>query len=98
MGAPLKPFARRLVARVAVARRAMAVCVAAGLAGALLLLAQMTLLAAVIAGAAGARRVRVPGAVAVALVTITAARAGLAHAVELSGRRAATRVMSALRV
>jgi thiol reductant ABC exporter CydD subunit len=97
MGAPLKALDRRLLARVAVARRAMAVCVAAGLAAALLLLAQMTLLAAVIAGAAEGRLDQVPAAVAVALVAITAARAGLAHAVELSGRRAATRVMSALR-
>jgi thiol reductant ABC exporter CydD subunit len=98
MGAPLKGFDRRLVARVAVARRAMAVCVAAGLAAALLLLAQMTLLAAVLAGAAQGRLGQVPAAVAVALVAIVAARAGLAHAVELSGRRAATKVMSALRV
>jgi thiol reductant ABC exporter CydD subunit len=98
MGAPLKAFDRRLVARVAVARRAMAVCVAAGLAAALLLLAQMTLLAAVLAGAAEGRLGQVPAAVAVALVAIVAARAGLAHAVELSGRRAATKVMSALRV
>jgi thiol reductant ABC exporter CydD subunit len=97
MDAPLKAFDRRLLARVAVARRAMAVCVAAGLAAALLLLAQMTLLAAALAGAAEGRLGRVPAAVAVALVAITAARAGLAHAVELSGRRAATRVMSALR-
>jgi thiol reductant ABC exporter CydD subunit len=97
MGAPLKAFDRRLVARVALARRAMAVCVAAGLAGALLLLAQMTLLAAVLAGAAEGRLGQVPAAVAVALVAITAVRAGLAHAVELSGRRAATKVMSALR-
>ncbi|HWD48061.1 MAG TPA: thiol reductant ABC exporter subunit CydD [Actinomycetota bacterium] len=97
MGAPLKAFDRRLLARVAVARRAMVVCVAAGLAAALLLLAQMTLLAAVLAGAAEGRLGQVPAALAVALVAIAAARAGLAHAVELSGRRAATRVMSALR-
>jgi thiol reductant ABC exporter CydD subunit len=75
----------------------MVVCVAAGLAAALLLLAQMTLLAAVLAGAAEGRLGQVPAALAVALVAIAAARAGLAHAVELSGRRAATRVMSALR-
>jgi ATP-binding cassette, subfamily C, bacterial CydD len=97
MGAPLKAFDRRLVARVAVARRAMAVCVAAGLAMALLLLAQLTLLAAVLAGVAEGRLDQVPAAIAVALVAITAARAGLAHAVELSGRRAATKVMSTLR-
>jgi ATP-binding cassette subfamily C protein CydD len=82
---------------VAVARRSLAVCVAAGLAAALLLLAQMTLLAAVIAGAAEGRLRQIPAAVAVGLVAILAARAGLAHAVELSGRRTATRVMSALR-
>jgi ATP-binding cassette, subfamily C, bacterial CydD len=82
---------------VAVARRSLAVCVTAGLAAALLLLAQMTLLAAVIAGAAEGRLRQIPAAVAVGLVAILAARAGLAHAVELSGRRTATRVMSALR-
>jgi thiol reductant ABC exporter CydD subunit len=82
---------------VAVARRSLAVCVAAGLAAALLLLAQMTLLAAVIAGGAEGRLRQIPAAVAVGLVAILAARAGLAHAVELSGRRTATRVMSALR-
>jgi ATP-binding cassette, subfamily C, bacterial CydD len=104
MGAPqggrgrkLRPFDRRLVGRVAVARRSLAVCVAAGLAAALLLLAQMTLLAAVIAGAAEGRLDQIPAAVAVALVAIVVVRAGLAHAVELSGRRTATRVMSALR-
>jgi len=97
-GRRLRPFDRRLVGRVAVARRTLAVCVAAGLAGALLLLAQMTLLAAVIAGAAEGRLGQVPAAAAAALVAIVAARAGLAHAVELSGRRTAARVMSALRV
>jgi thiol reductant ABC exporter CydD subunit len=51
----------------------------------------------VLAGAAEGRLGQVPAALAVALVAIAAARAGLAHAVELSGRRAATRVMSALR-
>jgi len=81
-----------------VARRTLAVCVAAGLAAALLLLAQMTLLAAVIAGAAEGRLDQVPALAVVALVAIVAARAGLAQLVELSGRRTATRVMSALRV
>jgi ABC-type transport system involved in cytochrome bd biosynthesis fused ATPase/permease subunit len=80
---------------VGVARWTLAGCVAAGLAAALLL--QMTLLAAVIAGAAQGHLAQVPAAVAVALVAIVAARAGLAQVVELSGRRTATRVMSALR-
>jgi thiol reductant ABC exporter CydD subunit len=93
----LRPFDRRLLGRVEAARWTLAVCVAAGLVAALLLLAQMTLLAAVIAGAAEGRLGQVPAAVAVALVAVVAARAGLAQVVELSGRRTATRVMSALR-
>jgi thiol reductant ABC exporter CydD subunit len=51
----------------------------------------------VLAGAAEVRLGQVPASVVVALVAIVAARAGLAHAVELSGWRAAARVMSALR-
>src|SRR4029450_887738 len=43
-GRGLRPFARRLLGRVAVARRTLAVCVAAGLGGGRLLLGQMTLL------------------------------------------------------
>ena len=96
-GRGLRPFDQRLLGRVAVARRTLAVCVAAGLGAALLLLVQMTLLAAVIAGAAQGRLGQVPAAVVVALVAIVAARAGLAQTVEVSGRRTATRVMSALR-
>ena len=96
-GRKLRAFDRRLLGRAAVARRTLAVCVAAGLAAALLLLAQMTLLAAVIAAAAEGRLGQVPAAVAVALVAMVAARAGLAQVVEVSGRRTATRVMSALR-
>jgi thiol reductant ABC exporter CydD subunit len=93
----LRPFDQRLLGRVAVARWALAGDVAAGLTGTLLLLAQATLLAAVIAGAAEGRLRQVPAAEAAALVAIVLARAGLAQAVEVCGRRAATRVMSALR-
>jgi ATP-binding cassette, subfamily C, bacterial CydD len=82
---------------VAVARWTLAVNVAAGLAGTLLLLAQMTLLAGVIADAAQGRLRQVPASLAVTLAAIIVARAGLAYAVELSGRRTATKVMSALR-
>jgi ABC-type transport system involved in cytochrome bd biosynthesis fused ATPase/permease subunit len=96
-GGKLRPFDRRLLGRAAVAHWTLAGCVAAGLAAALLLLAQMTLLAAVIAGAAEGRLGQIPAATAAALVAIVAARAGLAQVVELSGRRTATRVMSALR-
>jgi cytochrome bd-type quinol oxidase subunit 2 len=49
-GRKLRAFDRRLLGRAAVARRTLAVCVAAGLAAALLLLAQMTLLAAAFPG------------------------------------------------
>jgi ATP-binding cassette, subfamily C, bacterial CydD len=93
----LRPFDQRLLGRVAVARWALAADVAAGLTGTLLLLAQATLLAAVIAGAAEGRLRQVPATQAAALVAVIVARAGLAQVVELSGRRAATRVMSALR-
>ena len=96
-GRKLRALDRRLLGRAAVARRTLAMCVAAGLAAALLLLAQMTLLAAVIAAVAEGRLGQVPAAVAVALVAMVSARAGLAQVVEVSGRRTATRVMSALR-
>jgi thiol reductant ABC exporter CydD subunit len=94
----LRPFDGRLLGRLAVARWAVGADLAAGLVGTLLLLAQVTLLAGVIADVALSRLRRVPAAEVVALVAIIAARAGLAHVVEVSGRRAATRVMSALRV
>jgi ATP-binding cassette subfamily C protein CydD len=93
----LRPFDRRLLGRVAVARWALAADVAAGLTGTLLLLAQVTLLAAVIAGAAEGGLRQVPTAQVAALVAIILARAGLVQVVERSGRRAATKVMSALR-
>jgi thiol reductant ABC exporter CydD subunit len=93
----LRPFDRRLLGRVAVARWALAADVAAGLTGTLLLLAEVTLLAAVIAGAAEGGLRQVPAAQVGALVAIILGRAGLAQVVERSGRRAATKVMSALR-
>ena len=96
-GQRLRPFDRRLLGRVAVARWALAVNLAAGLTGALLLLAQMTLLAGIVADAAQGRLRQVPAALALALAAVIMARAGLAYMVELSGRRTAARVMSALR-
>jgi thiol reductant ABC exporter CydD subunit len=57
----------------------------------------MTLLAKVIADAAQGRLRQVPAALAVTLAVIIMARAGLAYVVEVSGRRTATKVMSALR-
>jgi thiol reductant ABC exporter CydD subunit len=94
---PLRPFDRRLLERTAAARWTLLVSIAAGLAGTLLLLAQMTLLAAVIAGAAEGRLRQVPAAMLAAVVAIVAVRAGLAQVVEVSGRRTATRVMSTMR-
>jgi len=96
-GRRLRPFDRRLLGRVAVARPALAVNLAAGLTGALLLLAQMTLLAGIVADAAQGRLRQVPAGLALALAAVIMARAGLAYVVELSGRRTAARVMSALR-
>ena len=96
-GQRLRPFDRRLLGRVAVARWALAVNLAAGLTGALLLLAQMTLLAGIVADAAQGRLRQVPAGLALALAAVIMARAGLAYVVELSGRRTAARVMSALR-
>jgi ATP-binding cassette, subfamily C, bacterial CydD len=96
-GRRLRPSGRRLLARVAIARWTLALNVAAGLGGALLLLGQMTLLAKVIADAAQGRLRQVPAALALTLAVIIMARAGLAYVVEVSGRRTATKVMSALR-
>jgi thiol reductant ABC exporter CydD subunit len=94
---PLRAFDRRLLERAAAARWALLANAAAGLAGTVLLLAQMTLLAAVIADAAEGRLRRVPATLLATVVAIMAARAGLVQVVEVSGRQAATRVMSALR-
>ncbi|HEX8863876.1 MAG TPA: ABC transporter transmembrane domain-containing protein, partial [Actinomycetes bacterium] len=96
-GRRLRPFDRRLLGRLSAARWALTADVAAGLAGTLLLLAQASLLAAVLAGAAAARFHRVPTAELVALLVVVLARAGLVHLVEVSGRRAATSVLSRLR-
>ena len=96
-GRPLRAFDRRLLKRAVATRWTLLVNVAAGLAGTLLLLAQMTLLAAVIADAAQGRLGQVPVALLVTVAGIVAARAGLVQVVELSGRRAATRLLSALR-
>jgi ATP-binding cassette, subfamily C, bacterial CydD len=96
-GRRVRPPGRRLLGRVAIARWTLALNVVAGLAGTLLLLGQMTLLAKVIADAAQGRLRQVPVALAVTLAVIIMARAGLAYVVEVSGRRTATKVMSALR-
>src|SRR5215218_5879005 len=96
-GRTLRPFDRRLLQRTAGGRWMLILNLASGLTGTLLLLAQLTLLAAVIADAAEGRLRQVPASLVAAVVVIIAARAGLTHVVEVSGRRTATRVMSALR-
>jgi hypothetical protein len=68
----LRPFDRRLLGRLAVARWAVGADLAAGLVGTLLL-AQVTLLAGVIANVAHSGLRRVPAAEVVALVAIIAA-------------------------
>jgi thiol reductant ABC exporter CydD subunit len=94
---PIRAFDRRLLERATAARWALAINVAAGLAGTLLLLTQVTLLAAVIADAAEGRLRRVPATLLATVGAIMVARAGLVQVVEVSGRQAATRLMSALR-
>jgi len=96
-GRPLRAFDRRLLERAVATRWTVLVNVAAGLAGTLLLLAQMTLLAAAIADAAQGRLGQVPVSLLATVAAIVVARAGLVQVVELSGRRTATRLMSALR-
>jgi thiol reductant ABC exporter CydD subunit len=91
----VRPFDPRLVRRAAAARRLFAVDVAAGVAGALLLLAQMAAIAAVVAGVVAGDPVR-PGPVAV-IVAAVLGRGAMAWVVEVSGRRAAAGVMSSLR-
>jgi ATP-binding cassette, subfamily C, bacterial CydD len=90
------PFDRRLLRRAA-ARWALAADVAAGLLGTILLLTQVTVLAEVIAAAVQDGLGQVQGSRLAVLAAIVLARAALARVVEVSGRKAATRVMSALR-
>ena len=85
-GRPLRAFDRRLLERAVATRWTVLVNVAAGLAGTLLLLAQMTLLAAAIADAAQGRLGQVPVSLLATVAAIVVARAGLVQVVELSGR------------
>ncbi|MCC7077408.1 MAG: thiol reductant ABC exporter subunit CydD [Acidimicrobiia bacterium] len=92
----LRPFDRRLLRRVRAVRRVLAVDIAAGLAGTVLLLAQATLLATAVSVVVEPRGHAVAGLLAT-LAAVVVIRAGLAWTVEVSGRRAATTVMSELR-
>lgn len=95
--ARVRPFDPRLLRRAAAARRLLAVDVAAGVTGTLLLLAQVSLVATVVAGVVtGETQAVAPGLVAL-LVAVIAGRAAMAWLVEVSGRRAAAGVMSSLR-
>lgn len=93
----LRPFDPRLIGRTRSVRWVLGADVGAGLVGTLLLLAQVTVLATLIADAATGAIDAVPTASIVVLAAVVIARGGLAHAVELTGRRAASTVMSGLR-
>jgi len=71
--------------------------VAAGLLGTILLLAQVTLIAGVVADVMAGSPDGVPARLVLGLVAVIALRAALAHVVEWSGRHAAGQVMSGLR-
>lgn len=93
----LRPFDRRLLGRAAGVRWVLAVDVAAALTTTLLLLAQVSLIATIVADVVAGRGTGVAAPLAAALVAVVLGRAGLAQVVEVSGRAAANRVMSALR-
>jgi len=89
------PFDQRLVRRADAVRPLLAVDAGAGVVATLLLLAQATVLAAVVARVVGGDAV--PASWFAALVAFVAVRALLAVVVERTGRRAAGDVMSSLR-
>ena len=89
---------RRLRPRLAAARGALAVTVAASVLATVLTLGQWVLLAAVLAPVAQGRLTSVPGAAWAGLVALVTGRAALDLAAAGSGRRAATTVMSQLRL
>jgi thiol reductant ABC exporter CydD subunit len=95
--ARVRPFDPRLLRRAATARRLLAIDVAAGLAGTLLLLGQVSLVAAVLAAVVEGEADAVPPALVAALAAAIVGRAAMAWLVEVSGRRAAAGVMSSLR-
>jgi ATP-binding cassette subfamily C protein CydD len=94
----LRPFDRRLLGRAAGVRWVLATDVAAALTATLLLLAQVTLIATIVADVVAGTDVGVATPMIAALVAVVLGRAGLAQVVEVSGRSAANRIMSALRI
>src|SRR3954447_21442242 len=71
--------------------------IGAGLLGTVLLLAQVTLIAGVVADVMAGSPEGIPARLVVGLVFVVGLRAALAHAVEWSGPHAAGQVMSGLR-
>ncbi|MBJ7331557.1 MAG: thiol reductant ABC exporter subunit CydD [Solirubrobacteraceae bacterium] len=89
---------RRLLERARAVRVALGIDAGLGLLGAMLVLAQATLLAAVIARAWGGSSLSSLTGLLVGLVAVVCARAGLAWGFEVVGRRAAASVLSELRM
>jgi ATP-binding cassette, subfamily C, bacterial CydD len=89
---------RRLLRRARAVRVALGADAALGIAGALLVLAQATLLARVIARAWAGEHLGDLRAELIALVLVVVARAAVAWAFEVVGRRAAASVLSDLRM
>lgn len=93
----MRPFDPRLLRRTADVRWVMVADILAGLLGTILLLAQVTLIAGVVADVMAGSPQGIPGRLVLGLVVVIALRAVLAHVVEWSGRHAAGQVMSGLR-
>ncbi len=89
---------RRLLRRARPIRVALGVDVALGLAGTALLIAQAVIIATLVADAFDGRPLRDATPLLVALAVVVAVRAALSGSAETIGRRAATRVMSDLRL
>ena len=93
----LRPFDPRLLRRTVDVRWVLGANVASGLVTTFLLLMQVTLVAGLIASVVEEPSHRVSTTRVVILLAVIICRAGLAHLTEVSGRRAASHVMSGLR-
>jgi thiol reductant ABC exporter CydD subunit len=94
----MRPLDPRLLARARSVRALLGADVAIGLAGALLILAQATLLARVLARAFHGASLAAVAHEVLLLVLVSAGRAVLAWGFEVAGRRGAARVLSELRM
>lgn len=94
----MRAFDRRLVARARAVRAALGADAALGVLGAVLVLAQATLLASVIARAWDGATLAAVTPALLGLVAVVAARSGVSWGFEVVGRRAAASVMRELRM